>query len=442
VKVCEMSPIILMKKAARSCSRLKFGSCRWPARVVFAGLIAAALAVVSVPAACGAGATTESQAAAPGAPRAVGTIKAITEDRITLATDSGAELSITVPDGAHILRVEPGQTDLKSATPVQLSDLQIGDRIFARGQAAADGKSLVATVVILMKKGDIEQKRESEEEQWQHGVGGIVSNIDPSAGTITTSSNGFGGLKTITIHTTNKTDFRRYAPSSIRFADAKPSSIAEIAPGDQVRARGTRSADGGSIDANAVVSGSFRNIAGTISSVDVNSNSIVVMDLIAKSPVTVTFTDGSQLRQLPEPIAQRIAMRLKGAAMGGSAGAAQGDRGNAQNAAAQSGAPNSAGAPVSNRTGPGGPGSARGANGPPDFQQILSRMPATSLAELQKGKAVMIVASHGADPRSVTAITLVAGVEPILEAAPQGASATLLSPWNIGGGAPAGADVP
>ena len=397
--------------------------------------------MASTPGASGAGAATKDQAAPAGA-RAVGTIQAIAGDKITLTADSGAELSVTVTAGAHILRVEPGQTDLKSATPVQLSDLQIGDRIFARGQFAPDGKSLNATAVILMKKGDIEQQHESEEEQWQHGVGGIVSNVDPSTGAITISSSGVGGLKTITIHTTNKTSFRRYAPSSIRFAEAKPSSIAEIAPGDQVRARGTRSADGGSIDADAIVSGSFRNIAGTISSVDVNSNSIVVMDLIAKSPVTVTFTGDSQLRQLPEPIAQRIAMRLKGAAMGGSAGAAPGDRGTAQNAAAQAGATNNAGGPAPNRTGPGGAALARGANGPPDFQQILSRMPATSLAELQKGKAVMIVASHGADARSVTAITLVAGVEPILEAAPQGASATLLSPWNIGGGAPAGADVP
>jgi len=70
--------------------------------------------------------------------------------------------------------------------------------------------------------------------------------------------------------------------------------------------------------------------------------------------------------------------------------------------------------------------------GAPDLQQILSRMPAATLADLHKGDAVMIVATSGG-----TAITLLSGVEPILQAAPSGASqAMMLTPWNLGGGAP------
>jgi hypothetical protein len=382
--------------------------------------------------------TTAAQQSAPTAmPKPVGTIKNIAGNVITLASDSGVEISITVPDGARLLRVEPGQTDLKSATPVQLSDLQTGDRIFARGQFGPDAKSLTASVVILMKKTDIEQKHETEREQWQHGFGGIVSSVDTAAGTITISAGGFAGARTITVHTTKATDVRRYAPNSVKFDDAKPSSIDQIKTGDQLRTRGAKSADGTSIEADAIVSGTFRSIAGTISSVDANANSVTVADLVTKETVTVNFTGDSQLRQLPDTVAERIAMRLKASAAGGGAPGAQG--GNAQPGAPGNGAQQNAGAAPSNGGQGMGAAVGRGANGPPDFQQILSRMPAATLADLQKGKAVMIVATRGADAHAVTAITLVSGVEPILQAAPKGTqAAALLSPWNIGG-APAGA---
>jgi hypothetical protein len=66
------------------------------------------------------------------------------------------------------------------------------------------------------------------------------------------------------------------------------------------------------------------------------------------------------------------------------------------------------------------------------LQQVVSRMPPATLADLQKGEAVMIVSTEGTAAGGVTAIMLVGGVEPIL-AAPAGAEQTL-SPWNVGGG--------
>jgi hypothetical protein len=75
----------------------------------------------------------------------------------------------------------------------------------------------------------------------------------------------------------------------------------------------------------------------------------------------------------------------------------------------------------------GGPGGGSG-GGAPDLQRFLSRLPNKALAELNKGDAVMIVATEGGDGKPVTAITLVAGVEPILTAAPSGQ----LSSWTLG----------
>jgi len=72
------------------------------------------------------------------------------------------------------------------------------------------------------------------------------------------------------------------------------------------------------------------------------------------------------------------------------------------------------------------------ANGSPDLQQILARMPAVAIADLQKGDAVMIVSTQGTESGGVTAITLLAGVEPILQS--KGSQAMILSPWSLGGG--------
>jgi hypothetical protein len=75
--------------------------------------------------------------------------------------------------------------------------------------------------------------------------------------------------------------------------------------------------------------------------------------------------------------------------------------------------------------------------GAPDLQQMLNRMPAVTLADLHKGDAVLIVTTQGTESDGGTAITLLSGVEPILQAAPNGSQAMMLAPWSLGG-APGG----
>ena len=372
--------------------------------------------------------------------RAVGTIKSINGNMIVLAPDSGAEINITVADDARVLRIEPGQTDLKSASPIELKDLQVGDRILVRGSASSDGKSIAAMAIIAMKRSDIQAKQEQEEQRWQRGVGGLVSAVDPMGGTVTVSVVTPVGVKPVAVHVTQSTVIRRYAPSSINFQDAKPGTLDQVKPGDQLRARGTKSEDGASFQADEIVSGSFRNIEGTISGVDASANTLDVMDLSTKKKVVVKIAPDSQLRTLPQPIAQRVAMLMKGGAAG--AGPATGASGGASSGSSAGVRPDGQGGEAGQGQ-PGGPGvgmrqrpGGRGMAG--DFQQILGRLPQSTLSDMQKGQAVMIVGSEGPDA-TVTAITLVNGVEPILEASPKRGQSMLLSPWNVGG-APAGAE--
>jgi hypothetical protein len=369
----------------------------------------------------------QSPAPSSGAPRPVGTVKAISGNTITLSTDAGNEVAVQIQNATKLLRVAPGQKDLKDASPIQLQDVQLGDRILVRGSLAPDGKSVIATSVIAMKKSDIADKQAREREEWQrHGVGGLVSAVDPAAENITITTPALGDKKNVTIRFSKETIVRRYAPNSVKFDDAKPAPIDQIKPGDQLRARGARSPDGSELSADEIVSGAFRNIAGTISALDASAGTITVQDLSTKKPVTVRITSESQLRKLPLPMAQRIAVRLKGLPADGALRTTPTPPESAKPGIQAVSEPND------NGLGGGPAGMGRQSGGPPDLQQAISRMPPAALSDLLKGDAVMIVATPESESGDVTAIMLLGGVEPILEASPSGGASTILSPWSLG----------
>jgi len=365
--------------------------------------------------------------------RPVGTIKAISGNTITLTTDAGTDVTVLVQDATKLLRIAPGQTDLKDAAPIQLQDVQVGDRILVRGKLADDGKSVLAASVIAMKKEDISQKQGRDREEWQkHGAGGLVSSVDSATNTITVSLPAIGEKKNLTVHLSKDTILRRYAPDSVKFDDAKPAPLDQIKPGDQLRARGSRNTDGTELTAVEVVSGTFRNISGTISAIDSSAGTVTLQDLTTKKPVTVKITSESQLRKLPPQMAQRIAMRLKGTPAEAATPAADG-------AASPANAPQNPN-PRGSRTGAPGAGGPDGmgrpaGNGSPDLQQAINRMPPATLSDLQKGDAVMLVATEGGPGGMPTAITLLGGVEPILQASPNSSASTILSPWSLGSSA-------
>jgi hypothetical protein len=410
---------------------------RKPAIATFVFFVISGSGVQFLPAGFGAAVGHAQTAGQPAVARRIGAIKAITGNAITLTPDSGPDVAVTVQPNARILRIAPGEKDLKNATPVQLQDIQVGDRVRVRGQASADGASIAALEVIVIPRSDLEARHEQERQDWQkRGLGGLVSAVDPAAGTVTISVTSLGGKKEIAVHTSKNTVFRRYAPDSVKFDDAKPSTLQEIQPGDQLRARGDRSPDGSELTAEEIVTGSFRNVAGLVNSVDASGSTITVQDLLSNKPVQVKITAESQLHKLPPEMAQRIAMRLKASMPPGTPGAGAsansgsvpkaGDGGQSGN---QSGGVNSGGGGMS-------AGGTR-QRGAPDFQQMLSLMPPVTIADLHKGDAVLIVTTEGTASSGGTAITLLSGVEPILQAAPTGSQAMMLAPWSLGG-APGG----
>jgi uncharacterized protein DUF5666 len=385
---------------------------------------------------CAAAPTGRQTQQAAGTNRRIGAVKGINGEAITLTPDSGPDVTVTVQATTRIVRIAPGEKDLKNAAPIQLQDIQIGDRILVGGKGSDDNQSFMASSIVVMKRSDLEARHEQDLQDWQkRGVDGLATAVDARAGTVTISVRS----KNVVVHTSDKTVIRRYAPDSVKFDDAKSSALQEIHPGDQVRARGDRSADGAELAAEEIVSGAFPLFAGTVNSIDTGSSTLSVHDLLSGKTVVVKVTQDSQLRHLPAEMAQRIAMRLKGAGAGAtsataSEGAAKPGSGSGQtpreqtSGSATPGATSEGGMPK--RTGMGGrSGSA------PDLQQILNHAPTVALADLHKGDAVVILSTGGA-AGSGTAIKLFSGVEPILQAAPNAAQAMMLAPWSLS--APAG----
>lgn len=353
-------------------------------------------------------------AQAQAATKFLGSVMAINGDTITVKPAQGDARQVEVPATAQLKRVEPGQTNLSAAVPMQFSELAVGDRVLVNLDPNATSSTAQALRVVAIKAEDVAKRQAEETDAWQHGVGGLVKSVDVSGGVIVLTTGAGATLKVITVRTTPATVLKRYAPASVSFEDAKPAPIAAIQAGDQLRARGTKNADGTEIAADAVVSGGFRNISGTILSIDAAGSSLVVKDLVTKRPVTVHITPQVQMRRLPDRMAQMIAARLKGMAAGAGANGGAGAGQHAQGQDAANGG-----------SGPGA-GAQRGGG---DMQQILSRAPTIQLPDLQKGEAVMLVSTQGAS--DVTAITLLAGVEPLLEAP---ASQDLLSNWSMSSG--------
>ena len=383
-------------------------------------------------------------AQAPAAPatspsgRALGTVKSVTGSTVALTTDAGQSLTVTLGSGVRVQQLAPGSTDLKTAEASSADAITVGDRVLVSGTPGDTG-TLTATRVILMKSSAIAQRNQSSQADWiRRGSGGIVTAVDPATKDISISS----GTRKVTVDTTGSTIFRRYAPGSVKFEEAKPGTLAQIQPGDQLRVRGEKSGDGSTITAEEIVSGAFKNLSGTIVSMNPATNSLVIKDLTTKKNETVDVTGDSDLRMLPPEMAARFAARRgAGAAGGTTAAAASGTTASATGSAPQAtagGRPTGEGAAAGagyagrggREAGSGGPG-AGGSRAGGDLSQMIPRLPKITLSELKPGEALMIVAS-GNGGGDYTAITLLGGVEPLLTG-PAGRDISI-SPWSLGSG--------
>ena len=342
----------------------------------------------------------------------IGEVKAIdsTANQIVVRADNSVIHTVNLSGKTQYKRMPIGEKSLTKATDISLADVGPGDRVWARWRPGADQKTEPTPQLVVMSKADVAKRQEQERAQWRRrGVSGIVASVNASTQEITVSSRSLmGAPQAVIIPVTDKVLMRRYPPDTIpKYSEAKPSKFEEVKVGDQVRALGDKSADGTHLTAEEVLFGTFKIVGGTVTAIDAAANQIKINDLTTKKPLTIILKPDSVLRRFPE----------NAAAMFGGGGAGPGGPGaGAGPGAGQSPAQGQQPAPRSQGAGPGGPqgGGMRGAGGG-SMADLLERLPTISISELKVGDTIIMSSLPGSDPTQFTAISLVSGVEPLLQ---------------------------
>ncbi len=375
---------------------------------------------------------------------------------LTVKTDKGDETTIKFDDKTVFMKVAAGETDMKKAEPAAAADAVSGDKVVAR-VLTADPTGKPARTVYVMKQEDLAAHQQKSRDEWKAAQSGIVASVDSAAKQIkiTVRATNPTAPKELTVDISGKVDFRQYNPDAGAY---EPGPVAAIKAGDQLLVLGPKSADGTSIKADRVGFGSFKTLGVVVKSVDVAGNLIMATEAASKKPITIALRSDTSLKKFDDQAALMVARMLNptfqqaggrggrgpgGPGGGGPAGGAPG--GASPSAAVMPGGGRAEGMPAGGPGGPGGmpggmPGGrggfagGRGGRGGMDVGRMIEMQPTIKLADLKAGDALIVTGAIGKDAAKLTATALVAGVEPILRAAPSNGADPLAGSWNMGGG--------
>lgn len=335
-------------------------------------------------------------------------------NQITIKTDAGASVSVTVNAQTVYRRLPPGQTSLAQAETITSADLKVGDRVLVpSGATLAAGAA--ARQVIVMAREAVAARRDQQREDWRtRGVNGRVLAIDAAKKEISMETRTRDSAQTLTIVANEKARIRRFAPGSLRPDDAIAGNFADIRVGDQIRVLGNRQEF--RVTAEEIISGTVTRLLGTLEKVDSSRNEVVVKDTQSGKSTVITLLPATTLRRVPADFAETLARgqqrRGENANLTDAQRAAQREQREARRRERESTAAGAA-APVGGQD----PNSPRrpGGGGGRNPQQMFENFPVITAAELKKGDAVMVVGTATNDAARVMAATLVTGNAEILQ---------------------------
>lgn len=350
-----------------------------------------------------------------------GDVTSIAEGKLVVSTKTGPS-EVALNDKTAYKKIPADALTTTAAVAGALTDIGPGDKVTVSALSSADGKTLTARTVFFVSKADIAAKNAKESAEWQRrGVTGKVKTVNAQTNQMTIETRTLMGSTDVVITPKDGAKFLRYAPDSIRFDEAQPSSMADTKAGDIVRALGDKSTDGLSFSAEQIVAGAFETVAGTVVSIDPVKNEVVIKNLANEKNVTVAISESSVLKRFPTEQAEMFArMQMMGAGgarpMGGGPGGARPAGGNPQNPTPGGAAP---GQPGQGQPGQGRPGMGGGPGGPRGggVEEMLERSPTITVADLKAGDIIALSSSKSGDMSRLKAIKLFAGVEPFLRAA-------------------------
>jgi len=348
-------------------------------------------------------ATTSTAASQTGDPsispnRALGEVKIkdAAAKQLIIKTDAGSLVTVALSDATSYMRVAPGETTLTNATKITFADVAEGDRVLALGKVSDDQKLVPARTLVVMTKADIAKKQEAERAEWKRrGVLGIITALKPETKEITITSRTMAGPQALIIPISDKVELRRYAPDSIKFADANVAKFDDLKVGDQLRALGERNPAGTTFAAEKVVTGSFKTVAGVITAIDAGTGEVKINDLQTKQPLTIVVKQDAVLRKFPAASEMGGMMMMGRPGGGGAPGGGQSPAGPG---------PGQGGGRA------GGPGGGGGSN----MQEMLERLPTIAITDVKVGDTIIVSSTKGADPTRLTAISLITGADTLL----------------------------
>lgn len=315
-----------------------------------------------------------------------GEVKSVDDQKIVLQTKDGL-IDVILTDKTIYKRLSPENPDPKAAIDAAFADVGVGDRLIATGEVSADKKQIPANKVFIMSKADIAKKMDDKLAEWRtRGINGRVTAINLEKSEITISVKNLMGETNVVITPKENAEILRYSTQSADFNDATKSNIKEISVGDSLRSVGDKSADSLSFSAEKIISGTFQTLYGTVKSIDVAKNEVVIEDIKTKQNIIVEINKKSILKTYPEEMATKLAMMRKM-----SAGGAMPPR------------------PA------GGQGQGAGEGKMRSDEEIFFSLPQITAGDLKVGEMIAVSSSKTTDISRITAFRLAGGIKPFLE---------------------------
>jgi hypothetical protein len=361
-------------------------------------------------------------------------------------------VAAALADSTQFFRAKPealGRAESGKITPadldkIALADVGVGDRVVILGRTSDDRRAVMARVLVVAKKADIAGKHERDREEWRRrGMLGTVSAVDQAAKTITITTRTPEGPKPVVIEAGGeRVSFRRYPAGSVKYAETQPSSLAEVRVGDQLRVLGERSADGARVTPEIVAFGSFRTLIAKVVGVDAANRVLRVSDEQNKRELQVSLVADSTVRRMPDMMGMMFARMAAGGGPGMAGGRPGGPGAGQGGGRPEGGRRQQGGQPQQGGEGQGGgPRRMMMGGGGFDVQEMIERLPQVQLAELKPGDVIIVSSTVGSDPARATAITILAGAEPILTAMQSGPARQAGPAAATSSGLPAGLEL-
>ncbi len=360
---------------------------------------------------------------------------------ISIKTDKGAT-TVKFSDQTQILQLPAGELDPAKGTAIKAEAIEAGDKLELARVQTKDPTGLPARTVIVKKAADVTKEVQMKAQAWQtQTTAGSAESVDVAGKKIVRKVKGanFDPDRDVTLDMSVRVNYQRFSDVTLAYANSEAADAVKV--GDHLRVLGAKDADGSNIKVTDIAADDIRQFGATYKSLDPATGQIQATDT-AKKPVVIVVRPNTKVKRLDDPTALMIARivnpsfqggaggRGAGRGAGGGAGAGDGGGGGGRGFGGQAG-----GAPGGSGFGGRGGGGGRGRGGANQIQTLLDQQPDIKIADLKPGEPIIVSGPGSADSPNLTATMVLAGVDPILRAAPSTGADPLGGGWsNIGGG--------